>query len=139
MKISMNACPQAGVTLIELLIVVTIIGILLALSVPGYSNHMMRVNRGEAIRQLMQAAMCQERIRARHGSYDTGECITDTSQQYYRISYQPPDTRGLTYAVIATPVGAQLQEPCGKLILNQDGGKRIGSRDANATKCWNGR
>jgi len=139
MKLSSEAPIQAGMTLIELLIVVAVMGILLALAVPGYSSYMLRVNRAEAISQLMQAAMCQERIRASRGSYDTGECIAISAQQYYRFSYQPPDTQGLTYVVIATPVGAQASEPCGKLLLNQDGTRSVSSGSVSATKCWNGR
>ena len=128
-----------GITLIELLIVVTVMGILLALAVPGYSNHMLRVNRTEAIRQLLQAAMCQERIRASRGSYDTSQCDMNASRQYYRISYQSPGTKGSTFVVMATPTGAQLAEPCGSLMLNQDGARSISAVNISATKCWNGR
>lgn len=128
-----------GITLIELLIVVTVMGILLALAVPGYSNHMLRVNRTEAIRQLLQAAMCQERIHANRGSYDTSQCDMNASQQYYRISYQPPGTEGSAFVVIATPTGTQQAEPCGSLLLNQDGARSISGVNISATKCWNGR
>ena len=128
-----------GVTLIELLLAVAVMGILLALAVPGYSNHMLRVNRTEAIRQLLQAAMCQERIRASRGSYDTSQCDMNTSQQYYRISYQSPDTEGSAFVVMATPTGTQQAEPCGSLLLNQDGARSISAVNISATKCWNGR
>ena len=128
-----------GITLIELLIVVTVMGILLALAVPGYSKQMLRVNRTEAIRGLLQAAMCQERIRASRGNYDTGQCRMDSSQQHYRISYQSPGTKGLSFVVRATPTGAQMTEPCGSLVLNQDGVRSISAVNVSVTKCWNGR
>ena len=128
-----------GVTLIELLLAVTVMGILLALAVPGYSNHMLRVNRTEAIRQLLQAAMCQERIRASRGSYDTSQCDMNSAQQHYKISYRPPGTEGSSFVVIATPTGTQLEEPCGSLLLNQDGARSISAGNISMTKCWNGR
>lgn len=139
LRLSIDKIVQRGTTLIELLVVVTVMGILLALAVPSYSSYMLRVNRTEAIRQLLQAAMCQERIRASRGSYDTGQCDTNSAQQHYRISYQSPNSKGLTYIAMATPTGGQLEEPCGSLLLNQNGVRSISAADISATKCWNGR
>jgi type IV pilus assembly protein PilE len=139
MKRCMIITKHRGVTLIELLIVVTVMSILLALAVPGYSNYVLRVNRTEAIRLLLQAAMCQERVNASRGSYDTSLCLPTSSQQRYRISYQSPDTKGSTYAVKATPTGAQLAERCGSLFLEQDGTRGVSSKAISVTKCWNGR
>jgi len=128
-----------GVTLIELLIVITVMGILLSLAIPGYSSYMLRVNRTEAIRLLLQASMCQERIHASRGSYDTSMCHPGSAQQRYQVSYQPPDTKGADYVVLATPKGAQMAEPCGSLSLDQDGARGISALNISVTKCWNGR
>jgi type IV pilus assembly protein PilE len=45
-------------TLVELIIVVAVMGILLATAVPSYQTYMLRVHRTEAIRMLLQVAMC---------------------------------------------------------------------------------
>jgi len=127
------------VTLVELLIVMTVMGILLAIAVPAYSSYVLRVNRTEAINVLLQAAMCQERIRASQGSYDTSLCDINTSNLHYRLSYQPINSRGLTYVVTATPVGSQSEERCGSLLLSHDGSKRTSAAGVSVTKCWNGR
>jgi type IV pilus assembly protein PilE len=128
-----------GMTLIELVIVVAVMGILLAIAVPGYQNHMLRVHRTEAIRILLQASMCQERLYAGFGNYDTNQCHPGSEYQRYEVTYNPPDTQGRTYIAMATPQGAQLADPCGSLSLDQNGARGISSADTNVMKCWSGR
>jgi type IV pilus assembly protein PilE len=126
-------------TLIELVIVVAIMAILLTLAVPNYRSYTLRVHRTEAIRMLLQAAMCQERMHARHGSYDTGQCKANSAQQRYQLSYARADTMGQSYELIASPVGAQRQDACGRLTLNHNGVKAISANNISVMKCWNGR
>ena len=128
-----------GMTLIELIIVVAIVAILLTLAVPNYRSYTLRVHRSEAIRMLLQASMCQERIHANHGSYDTGRCQATSDQRHYQLTYISPNTQGQSYVVVATPVGGQFADPCGKLSLNQNGAKSISAMNISVMKCWNGR
>jgi len=126
-------------TLIELIIVVAVVGILMALAVPGYRNYTLRVHRTEAIRMLLQASMCQERLHASRGNYDTSQCHPVSEQQHYQLTYDSPDAQGRTYIAMAIPTGAQLADPCGSLMLDQSGDRRISAADMSAVKCWNGR
>lgn len=128
-----------GITLIELVIVVAVLGILISLAIPSYQSHILRVHRTEAIRMLLQASMCQERIYAVRGNYDTGKCFPGTQYQRYQLAYKPPDTRGRAYVVVATPVGSQLADACGSLSLDQSGARGITAAKSNVTKCWSGR
>jgi len=128
-----------GMTLIELVIVVAVMGILLAIAIPSYSGYMLRVHRSEAIRMLLQASMCQERIYAGLNYYDTSKCQPASEHQRYRISYASPDTRERDYIAMATPQGVQLDDACGSLSLDQNGTKSISGNEISIMKCWNGR
>ncbi len=128
-----------GVTLIELLIVVAVMGILLAIAIPGYGSYMLRVHRTEAIRMLLQASMCQQQVYAGHGNYDTSRCHPVSEYQRYRITYTSPDTQARSYVAIATPQGVQRNDSCGVLSLDQNGNKAISVKDRSVTKCWSGR
>ena len=129
----------SGMTLIELIIVVTVMGILLAIAIPAYSSYMLRVHRTEAIRMLLQASMCQERIYAGRNIYDTSQCQPNSEHQRYEITYASPETRDRSYMAMAMPLGAQLDDPCGSLSLDQNGARSISARDISIMKCWSGR
>ena len=128
-----------GITLIELVIVMAVIGILLAMAIPGYSSYMLRVHRSEGIRMLLQASMCQERIYAGRGRYDTSQCRPASEYQRYQITYTSADTRERSYVAMATPQGAQLDDPCGSLSLDQNGVRSISANNISVVKCWSGR
>lgn len=126
-------------TLIELLIVVAVMAILLTSAVPAYRGYTLRVHRTEAVRMLLQASMCQERLAASRGSYDTGKCRPASEHHRYQITYSPEDTQSPTYVATAVPSGPQKADPCGSLILDQSGNRRVSASNASVTKCWNGR
>ena len=135
----LNTERHSGLTLIELVIVVAVMGILLTMAVPSYRSYVLRVHRTEAIRMLLQASMCQQRIFSTHGNYDTSQCLTNTEQQPYRLTYDPPGTQGGTYLAVATPKDAQDSDQCGSLSLDQNGVRGISAQNVNLAKCWNGR
>lgn len=132
--------PQAdGMTLIELIIVVSVVAILMSLAVPAYTHHSLRVHRSEAIRLLLQASICQERIYASNGNYDTSRCTPNSDFKRYQLGYQSPNTQSQSYTAVATPIGAQTADACGYLSLDQSGFRGISATGVSITKCWNGR
>jgi len=76
---------------------------------------------------------------ARSGEYDTNRCKPASEQQRYQLSYDSPDPQGRSYVAIAIPEGAQLDDHCGSLSLDQSGARGISAPDVSIEKCWNGR
>lgn len=58
-----------GVTLIELMVVVAIVGMLAAIAIPAYNNYITRSRRADALSALLTVRAAQEMNRAEKGLY----------------------------------------------------------------------
>lgn len=130
---------QKGVTLIELMIVVAIIGVIAAFAVPSYQNYVINTNRTECQSALVQFANAMERhytrqmpssyLGAAAGGADTGSpAIFETQAPISGAA-----TCNLTisaasasdYTLRATPIAGTVLAGDGLLTLN-----------ASGQKCW---
>jgi type IV pilus assembly protein PilE len=117
---------KTGITLIELLIVVVIVGILAAIAIPMYTGYMQRARRADAKTALEQLRAAQEMRRAERGSYETSIAALRTTWGApaatvgdYAITMAPTTA---TYTGTATPNQSR-QTPDGWLRIDQDGVK----------------
>jgi type IV pilus assembly protein PilE len=131
-----------GFTLIELMIVVTVVAILSAIAVPLYTNYIVRANRAQAKQFLQDAANRQEQFRldarsytATLGSGGLGMSVPTAVSPYYTISATAIATGasgadcngtanalpGPAYLLNATAIGSQSSD--GNLCVDSAGNK----------------
>ena len=128
-----------GFTILELVVALAIVALLLALALPGYQRYQQRAERAEAVRQLLAAAACQERLRADTGYFDTTRCLDSMAGGAYALRFEPAaQTTSLSFTVIAEPTSAGQAGDCGSLSLDQAGTRGIGG-DGRVGDCWGGR
>jgi type IV pilus assembly protein PilE len=137
---------MAGVTLIELMTVVIVIGILGMIALPSYRQYVMRSQRTEAKNALLQLATNQERFYLNNRTYGTAAQLiaanllspdSRSERGTYLITIAGADATG--YTATATPVaGATVDMTndamCTSFSLNAQG-VRTATGSAAAT-CW---
>jgi type IV pilus assembly protein PilE len=135
-----------GITLMEILVVVLIVGLISALSLPAYRQHLVRVHRGEATAALYEIAAAEERFHLRHGQYTSdltgaapgglGLAATSASHRYALSVTLAAD--GQTFIASATPTREGGQANDGEcLVFSIDqGGRRAVSGSRETAFCW---
>ncbi len=127
---------QTGVTLVELLIAVAIVGILAAIAYPSYQRYVARTHRNAAQACLSQYAQFMERYYTTRLTYvgavpSAGCRLESNMNRHYQFALA--DAQARTFRVTATPQGAQatLDAQCGVLSLDQ-----AGTRLPTTAGCW---
>ncbi len=121
-----------GITLLELLVVIVIVGILAAVAIPSYNGYLMRARRADAKTVLEQVRAAQEMWRAERGSYaindGNGTAVAKLTTTMgvptspvgdYDWAFNPAPTAN-TFTARATPNSAR-QTPDGWLQIDQNG------------------
>lgn len=133
-----------GITLIELMVVIVIIGILVAIAYPGYQSQIQQTRRAEGKAVLLDTAQQLERCFTRYNAYNHASCDiaatvagagVPTEQGFYLITAAAATTAS-TFSLIATRQNAQTDDTlCGNLTLNNQG-TRGRSGTAPLDTCW---
>lgn len=142
--------PEAGVTLMELMIVVVIVGILAAIAYPSYTQFVMQTNRTDATKTMQLAAQSMERCYSVNFTYlPVGGCpvngnpVADTStintpNGYYTITFAIPDPQDYTMTAVAIAAPQTGDNQCAQFTLSSTG--QVAAQDtgaANTTQsCW---
>ena len=129
-----------GVTLMELMIVVVIIGILTAVAFPNYRNFVIRAKRTEAKAALLKAATNQEKFYLQNQifSEDLAELgFSDpfkTESGTYQLSVSEPASAS-DFTVTATYTGTD-NESAKCPTFKIDGRGNRTSPDGDYSDCW---
>ena len=109
-----------GMTLIELMIVIAIIGIISATAYPIYVDYVREARRADAISQLLNLQMAQEEYRLRNTSYATLDQLGGAvPSEFYDFSVT--NVAAETYTLTATAKGSQTADTaCATMTLNQN-------------------
>jgi len=135
-----------GITLLELLIVLVVIGIIGALTLPAYRQHIFRVHRTEAMTELLQVQSAEEAFYLRQARYadnvaatppaGLGVSATSNSGKYLLSVAIAAD--GQSYIATATPApggGQDADLDCLAFSVDARGRRAVsGARDARY--CW---
>lgn len=123
-----------GFTLLEMLTAVALIGILLAIAVPTYQDHIRRVHRVDAQKSLVELAQYLERYYTSHGSYVGASLPYQHSPRNGPVRYRlgfADEPGAASFMLMAEPLGSMAGDSCGTLTLASSG-----LRGAAAERCW---
>ncbi len=124
-----------GFTLVELMVCLTLIGVLLGVALPTYREQIQRVRRVDAQKSLVELAQFLERFYTSRGTYvgatlPFDQSPRDAGRAYYRLGFASgPDASG--YVLQAEPLGAMTEDACGVLTLASSG-----LHGAATERCW---
>jgi type IV pilus assembly protein PilE len=137
---------RRGITLMELLIALVVVGILAAIAVPAYQRYMRRVHRTEAMTALHELMAAQERFHLRQGVYSSeltasppaglGIGAVSAGGRYSITVALSAD--GQTFIATATPTregGQAADTQCLAFSVDQRGRRAI-SGSGDVASCW---
>jgi type IV pilus assembly protein PilE len=140
---------QAGFSLLELLIVITVIAIITSIAVPGWRAHVLASRRTEAVAMLMQIATRQEQFRLQQHYYAStkeltaaspgGLGILNTANRY--ILTAAAGDHGFTAFATVNVKGTQADDQTCWLFGIDETGRRWSENNSGGittTQCWRG-
>ncbi len=132
-----------GVTLIELMVAVAIVGILAAIAYPSYQRQVQQTRRTDGLAMLLEVSQRLERCFTRFNSYTAAGCAIDeavedgdglpSAESWYVITNE--NRSATTFRLEAAPQGAQTADTrCGTLTLTHTGAR--GATGTAPDSCW---
>jgi type IV pilus assembly protein PilE len=143
-----NTLPrQRGFTLIELMIGISVVGIVSSVAMPSFESQLHKSRRADALVATMTVQAAQERFRSNASSYGSLAEIgvpSTSPAKHYSLQVSASDAEG--FELLATATGSQWRDAgCRYLKLSSTGMNLVyrSGPDANVAndpganqKCW---
>ncbi len=117
---------SSGFTLVELVIVITIIGILAAIAIPAYNNSMTKTRRSDGQAALLDVMAKEERYYTENNTYTTNLALlpaaSASKEGFYTVTAAACGT-GIGSCVALTATPGSVQSADGALTLDSRGVK----------------
>lgn len=147
------SCPKtsrAGFTLIELMIVVSVVGVLALIAYPAFQDAVRKSRRADAVAGLNQLQQLQERIRGQQPSYADSVASMPgapglSPERHYVLAVNAASAAGYRMTATASSTSPQYADTkCRGLRVEMAGGtitysslNAAGDLDtSNANRCW---
>ncbi|MGE1092253.1 type IV pilin protein [Pseudomonas zeae] len=125
-----------GFTLIEIMIVIAIIGIVITIAAPSYTEYLKKGRRAEVVSLLSEQAQTLERFYTKNNVY-TGITGLSTGNDFYTIT---PTIADQTFLLAATrKTGTSMAtDKCGDFTLTNTGVRSMNNATTGLTTkdCW---
>jgi type IV pilus assembly protein PilE len=150
MELRTSHARMRGVTLIELMMVITILAIIAAIAVPTYRKYLLRAQRTEAKVALLQLQTAEEKFYLQNNIYTDKVTVASTAATpglglpgtsetgKYDIAITTLATGGQSYTATASPRtgGGQTDDKdCANFSINERGVRTI-SGTKTPEFCW---
>jgi type IV pilus assembly protein PilE len=122
------------------MIAVAVIGILTAVALPSYRQHVANSRRADARAAILSLAQVMERWYTERGTYvgatvgASGIYPSASPQGYYTMSISAQDAT--TFTISAAPAGAQTGDACGSYTYTQAGTRGVSGGSRTVAQCW---
>jgi len=145
-----EACRRRahGVTLVEVVVVLVVLGLLVAIAIPAHRAYVVRVNRSDARRDLLALAAQLHRCFDRAGDYRMDSagspkpCVklpSTNAEGTYTVSFAPGQPTTNSFRLVAEPRAGQASDSrCASLTLDERGNRGISGGNGEARECWPG-
>ena len=141
-----------GVSLIELMVVVAIVGIIAAIALPSYRSYVLKSHRTAAINAIMDLGSREARYYTTNNTYtnsmttlgyasDPMPVTGGGSTTYYNLSAAAGATGSIatSFTLQAVPTGNQTNDTCGTYTYTDLGQKNMiaaGGVTGTVSDCW---